>query len=378
MTGMLDDLHHIVTVAKNFEGDGFRNPVEDEINGELLQILSRMFWMTGEDKYLDWAMEIGDYYLLEQDLSQTERLRLRDHGCEIIAGISELYVAVHYKHPEKADNYRPAMYRAMERILEVGRNEDGMFYNEINMRTGEVLDHNIVDNWGYIYNAYYTVYLLDNREDFREAVLKPLRSVNRGYRDFNWESQGADGFADAIESGINLYNRERVPELEEWINSETQVMWSLQDSSYRERAQKWKDSGIIEGWHGDGNFARTTLMYCLWKTQGLTIEPWREDVIFGATVEDGIMYVSVTAGADWEGTLLFGTDRHHSVLHMPLDYPRINQFPEWFTAKEKQRYVMEGSQKMSISGEELLEGIDLKLDKEKPFLMQVSLEKTYQ
>ena len=26
-----------------------------------------------------------------------------------------------------------------------------------------------------------------------------------------------------------------------------------------------KESGIIEGWHGDGNFARTTIMYCLWK-----------------------------------------------------------------------------------------------------------------
>jgi hypothetical protein len=39
---------------------------------------------------------------------------------------------------------------------------------------------------------------------------------------------------------------------------------------------------FVEGGHGDGNFARTTIMYCLWKTQGVTIQPWRDDVILGA------------------------------------------------------------------------------------------------
>jgi hypothetical protein len=65
----------------------------EEVNGEMLQTLSRVYWMTGEQKYLDWAIEIGDYYLLGQrDLSETDYLRIRDHGCEIIGGLSELYV----------------------------------------------------------------------------------------------------------------------------------------------------------------------------------------------------------------------------------------------------------------------------------------------
>ena len=58
----------------------------EEINGEMLQILSRVFWMTADDKYLNWAISIADHYLLEKDLSQMEYLRLRDHGCEIIGG----------------------------------------------------------------------------------------------------------------------------------------------------------------------------------------------------------------------------------------------------------------------------------------------------
>ncbi|NQV33913.1 MAG: hypothetical protein HQ515_14560, partial [Phycisphaeraceae bacterium] len=37
-----------------------------EVNGEMLQALSRITWMTGDRKYLDWAVRLGDYYLLDQ------------------------------------------------------------------------------------------------------------------------------------------------------------------------------------------------------------------------------------------------------------------------------------------------------------------------
>ena len=54
-----------------------------------------------------------------------------------------------------------------------------------------------------------------------------------------------DGYADAIiESGINLLNRENDPDLRSWIDSEIKVMFGMQ-----------KPDGIVEIWHGDGNFA---------------------------------------------------------------------------------------------------------------------------
>lgn len=246
MFEMLDDLSEYVKVAENVRGDFFGNSADAEINGELLQTLSRVYWMTGDEKYLDRAMAIADHYLLEKPgmILRNERLRLRDHGCEIIAGLSEIYATVHYAKPAKKPVYRNRMYEILDRILEVGRNQDGMFYNEVNMITGEPVDSNIVDNWGYIYKAYYTIYLLDNRTDYRDAAIKPLKIVNRKYRNFNCENGSSDGFADAIESGINLYNREPVPELKDWLDSEMKIMWSMQDT-------KFENSGIIEGWHGD-------------------------------------------------------------------------------------------------------------------------------
>ena len=71
-----------------------------------------------------------------------------------------------------------------------------------------------------------------------------------------------DGYADTIEGGINLYNRESVPALKEWIDSEIKVMWNIQ-----------KEDRIIEGWHGDGNFAIKSIMYGLWKHRVLFCNP---------------------------------------------------------------------------------------------------------
>ncbi len=375
MFEMLDELSNYLSVARNIEGSYFGQSVETEINGEMLQTLSRVYWMTGDEKYLNWAIAIADYYLLENPdkILESDRFRLRDHGCEIIGGLSEIYATVSYVNKEKKNDYQSPIHKIFDRILKLGRNADGMFYNEVNMITGEVVNEGIVDNWGYIYNAYYTLYLIDNDTAYREAVMKPFNVLNQKYLNFDWENKSSDGFADAIESGINLYNRERDLGLREWIDSEIKVMWSLQDSAYRETAQEWKNRGVIEGWHGDGNFARTTLMYCLWKTNDVTVVPWEEDLIYGTAIKDGTLYISMKAGANWEGTLLFGKERHKKIFHLPLDYPRINQFPEWYSIEDGDYYLLSKDRKtLKIPGEQLSEGINIKLKKDIPYYIKIT------
>lgn len=356
MMEMLDDLSkHLVYLSHLDNFEYYHAPLE-EVNGEMLQTLSRIYWMTGEQKYLDWAIKIADYYLLGQrDLTQLDYLRIRDHGCEIIGGLSELYVTLHFANPEKKNEYKPAFYKLLDRVLEVGRNTDGIFYNAINPKSGAVVDSAVVDNWGYVFDAYYSVWLVDKKEEYREAVLDGFKKLNTKYRNFRWEGDSHDGYADALESGINLYNREPVPELKSWIDSEMQVMFAMQ-----------QPDGIIGGWHGDGNFARTAIMYSLWKTQGATLSPWREDVMLGAEkTEDGTCFV-IQAEKDWEGKLVFDAPRHKTILHLPIDYPRINQFPEWFVAEEGKEYKVVSTQKKlsgNYNSEQLLAGIRVKLRK---------------
>ena len=42
--------------------------------------------------------------------------------------------------------------------------------------------------------------------------------------------------------------------------------------------------------------------------------------------------------APWSGTLVLDRPRHRDFLRVPLDYPRINGFPEWFTAESGRRH----------------------------------------
>lgn len=328
-----------------------------EVNGEMLQTLSRVYWMTGDEKYLEWAVRLGDYYLLGENhpTRDTDRLRLRDHGCEIVSGLCELYATVHFTRPEKRDDYKKSLHEMLDRILEVGRNEHGLFYNVINPRTGEVTDDRgtMADTFGYTLNGYYTVYLLDGTAAYREAVLLTLFNLDEHYRSYDWERGSSDGYADAIESGLNLYNRERIDSVAAWLDSEIKVMWAKQQTD-----------GVIEGWHGDGNFARTTIMYCLWKTQGVTIDPWRSDITIGSVEHDGRLWVSIRADEAWKGHVRFDTPRHKTVMHLPLDWPRINQFPEWYTVTDDVQFTVHDITAGSadrVNGLQLIEGLELSI-----------------
>jgi hypothetical protein len=352
MIGILDDIWKHAPVETKY---GKIPSTSQEINGEMLQTLSRIYWMTGDKKYLEWAIRLGDYYLLDEHhpTKNEKRLSLDDHGCEIISGLCELYATVNFARPKKKLAYQKSIHEMLDPILEIGRDEHGLFYNWFNTQTGQHAG-DLTDNWGYNLNGFYTVYLIDKTEAYRKAVLYALGNLTQYYSDYKWEGGGADGYADSIEGAINLYNREPIRSAEDWLDYSTKLMWKIQ-----------KPDGVIEGWHGDGNFARTTIMYCLWKTKGLTIRPWREDIIFGAVQEGDVLKISILAEKKWEGKILFDTPRHKTVMKMPLDWPRINQFPEWFTVEAEKSYTghdLMSDSKATLTGKQLHEGITLHLE----------------
>jgi len=122
-----------------------------EGNGEMLQSLARLFFATGDRRYLTWAERIGDAYLLEMlprnnwlpahrwDFTNhrptSDLLSLNDHGNEIVGGLSELLVAVTQADPPKADAYREPMRRMLDTLLEHARNEDGLWFGLIRPST---------------------------------------------------------------------------------------------------------------------------------------------------------------------------------------------------------------------------------------------------
>ncbi len=315
-----------------------------EVNGELLQVCSRLYWITGEARYRDWAFRLADYYLLHREILKEKRLQLDDHSCEIIGGLSEAYVLAAETDEERWKRYRPAMHAILDRVLEIGRNRDGLLYHTVNPVTGGVINDDLTDNWGYNYNAFLTVAEVDGTERYRDAVEFVLANLY-AYRDYPWEGGGADGYADSIEGAINLLNRIPVESAWDWVEHSMKVLLARQG-----------EDGIIEGWHGDGNSIRTTLMWVLWKTQGITAEPWRDDVAVGAVrLKTGGVRVYVRSRYPWRGRLRFDRPRHRDYHHMPLDYPRLNQFPEWFAVEAGARYRVT----RRPGGQEVVTGRDL-------------------
>ena len=325
MTGIIDDIWKNANIETPF---GKIPTMNFEVNGDLLQACSRIYWFTGDRKYLDWAIRLGDYYLLgdHHPTRDMKDLALGDHSCEVINGLSELYVACNSAAPEKKKQYEKPLHELYDRLLEIARDERGLIYLHVNTRTGEH-GPKLTDNWGYNYDGIYTAFLLDGTTAYRDAVRKVLTNLPS----FAGYFRDMDSLADSIEGAITLFNRERIPEATEYIEREMRSMWAIQ-----------KPDGVIEGWHGDGNFARTSLMYALWKTQGCHVEPWRADVRVGAVREGGKLFISLAADQPWSGKLIFDRPRHKTNMHLPLDYPRINQFPEWFVAEAGRHYAVKG------------------------------------
>lgn len=341
-------------------------PADDtEVNGELLQVLCRLFHATGDKRYLTFAERIGDAYCFEVlpasgglpahrfDFANhrplIDKFSLNDHGNEIIGGLAELFFALKVAKPEKAASYRSSLQKMFDLLLEKARNPDGLWVSLLQPSTLQVLEEATPDTWGYALSAVYTFGLATGERKYFEAAEKALRHLNRE-RYTQWG--GADAFADSIEGALLLLNRMPLEEGFQWLEKVAPLFLAKQ-----------RRDGIVEGWHGDGNYARTALMLALYDTQGTYLREWRQDVRLGAVQKEGSLYVVLRASKDWQGRLCFDYPRHRLTMGLPLNYPRLNEFPEWFTVEPALLYqvVVEDGEPELRLGEELRRGLPITL-----------------
>ncbi len=339
-----------------------------ELNGDYLQVLVRLAAMTGDRRFIEWARRIGDAYVEEvlpgnHGLPSSQwdfdkhagdgRLRLRDHGNETVVGLVLLYALENYWQTPRAERYRPAIEKMLDRILD-SANPDGMLYNEIDAETLKPVNTGLSDNWGYVYGAVYAYYQCGGGERYADAVRRVLKNLPK-YRNHIWEPNpklplgSFDGYADSIESAIYLVNREPVSEALDWIDSEMKVMLGMQ-----------KPDGHIENWYGEGNFNRTALLYALMKSQGVRPIHWKAGTRLGAVRDGKNLLLSLDAGD--AVVLQMDFARHRRVLNLDKNYTRLNEFPEWYVVDENTLYrlknVAAGPARILL-GSELIAGVIL-------------------
>lgn len=344
-----------------------------EINGNMLQVLSRLYFKTGDAGYLAQVLAIADFYFLDMlpttnylpadrwDVATqrpvTTRFVLSDHGNEIVGGLSEAFVLASHVRPDKADAYRPAFVKMIDQLLTLGRNADGLWHHDIDIMTGAPLADRHAHCWGYMFNGVYTAYMTTGEARFREAVEQAIAAVVRKPTYLfapqppvsSWR---ANAYSDAIESALVLMNRVPNAALPAHIDEATTRMLDVV-----------RPDGIVEDWHGDGNTIRTALMYVMWKTQGARVEPWNRQVHLGAVRAGDGVRLHLEAEADWSGTIQLDHPRHRDHLHLPINYPRLNEWPEWFTVEHDRRYrVRLGDKDAAMHlGAELVQGLPVSL-----------------
>ena len=61
-------------------------------------------------------------------------------------------------------------------------------------------------------------------------------------------------------------------------------------------------------------------------------------------------------------------------MHLPEDYPRINQFPEWFTVEKGARYgiTIQGKPVEALSGERLIAGLSVEVAPGTPLVVEIN------
>jgi hypothetical protein len=94
--------------------------------------------------------------------------------------------------------------------------------------------------------------------------------------------------------------------------------------------------------------------------------------MLGAEQKGDSLLVSIKTDQPWEGKLFFDKKRFKENMKLPIDWPRINQFPEWFTVERDRKYVMvdiDQKKRSNPGSSDLINGIDIKIEGEQRFIV---------
>lgn len=192
---------------------------------------------------------------------------------------------------------------------------------------------------------------------YRGRVEQVLRNLGKPeYRDYPWEGESIDGFADSVEGAIYLLNRVPSREGLTWVDRETRAN-IVHNPGRLENGDLWGTMKL------QSNGVRTALMHALMHTRGTTAHPWREDLKIGAVQDIDELVLVAFSERPWIGRLVFDIPRHREYLGFTKDWPRMNTLPEWFTVELDRSYSVsiDGHPVGVYKGRQLHNGLALSL-----------------
>ena len=330
-----------------------------EVNGELLQLLPRLYCMTGDQKYLDWAHRLADHYLLPGGFVPT---RLSDHGCEIVGGLGLLFAVDSQAQPDKCAQYRPHMEHMFDEILRRGTNSDGVIVGTLQDTPGPHDNVTLRDGWGYDFVGFLDYDVALGTQRYHDAIRRPMTNLLKPrYQRFNWDHGSRDNVADSVEGGLYLLYRLPTPEAFLWADREIATL--LVDHTNPDR---------LWGIHKlEANTVRTVLIHTMLHTRNTIARPWQQGLRLGAAPCGQGICIQMQSPEAYTGRLQFDIPRHRLFQGFTEDWPRMNAVPEWFTVEpdEDHQYQVEnvdaGTTQLA-TGQSLAHGLPIQLEPNKP------------
>ena len=184
-----------------------------ETNGNLLQVVARLYPLTRDGGQLEMVERIAAWYGadvlprngflpprawdLANDAPRDSYVKLRDHGGEVVPGLAEIYLLERLEQRDAADRMRPPLHSMLGAVIGAERIFDGLWLDHIDPTTGKLREgrpRRVVDTWGYLANAFVMADLAETGDAadpergrrYAAEVERVMRAASRlhGYR---WE-----------------------------------------------------------------------------------------------------------------------------------------------------------------------------------------------
>jgi hypothetical protein len=351
---MFDVTDAILQHSKTQSNFGMLPGQGSEENGNMVQVCARLYFASGDERYADLAGRIADAAVQQmlpasnglparqfnyvRNKPSDSRVRIRDHGNEIIPGLTEIYALAVARQSEpswkaRADRWAEPIAKMLETLRDKARDKNGLLMSTVDAYSLKQVDFRMNDNWGYITNGMLLFAQATRRHGLiaehrlarlEQGVEEIAAAVARQYG-VPWEKGHFDGYADTLESAMYaaFHRPATEPTLAPWIDDQIELMFLTQ-----------RPDGFISKGYLDGNFMRTALMYADMRSGGFRTVPFHPDVRVGYARKGTDAVVVIAADSSYTGVLVTDRPRHREIMKLPWDWPRLNSWPEWCTTHD--------------------------------------------
>ncbi len=388
MQAIVDDLFARAAVRTPYS-NGPLPSGSAEINGNLLRLLPRLADQTGNPAYLEWARRIGDAYCLgvlprngglpahrwdfNAERAQNAALSLNSAGYPIIEGLILLYAVEAARGSDRALIYRPTLAHMLNVLLSHTRSPEGLFYARIepDRRGGYAVNRkNRSSTWPQLLASCLLFGQISGNTTYSEPVYEILRTLPKIHARA-WGDR-PDIAARDIPGILSLLARARSSLMPAdtaaytaaltWVDERMETLLKSTPSSPRSE-------------NSEAAFARAALSYAWFKTAGIRLDPWREDLACGATVAGDTLYLALRSDLPWQGRFAFDIPRHQEHNGFAEPYPFNHGFPERFPIQSDAYYTIHISGaggSATWAGSLLREGLQITLKLGEPHHIRIT------